>query len=244
MIDKNKLLLNWEKTKYMIFSTRKISENINIYVEDVRIIRVAEIKFLGVMLDTKLTWKPHLEYIQTKVSKCIGILNRVKYLLKEASLLMLYTSLIMPYLTYCCEVWGTAYSSVTERLYLLQKKAIRIISHKGKREHTNPLFIKLKIMKLKDLIDFKIIPTMWRIKNKLLPEHICNKLTLITDPKSRRKGNFCVVYARTGMRRRGVLFSGVSLWNSLDKTLKFSKTINQLKNMFKKTTFVKYMDSC
>lgn len=238
--DKNKLLLNWDKTKFMIFGNRKNNDNFNIIIEDVNIERVTEITFLGVMLDSKMSWKPHVEYIQNKVSKCIGILHKVKYVLNEVSLLLLYSSLIVPYLTYCMEVWGSACNKTIERLCLLQKKAIRIINHKGPRDHTNDLFVKLKQLKFKDLVQLKIVLIMWKIKNKLVPEHIYNKFTLIIDDKSRRRGNFCVPYARTSLKQRGFLVTGVRIWNSLENILKLSKTINQLKNNFKEMFVEKY----
>jgi len=68
-------------------------------------------------------------------------------------------------MTYFVEVWGNTYKTNTHPIFILQKRAIRIIHktaykrairiiHKtAYREPTNPLFIKLKILKFKDLID-------------------------------------------------------------------------------------------
>ena len=64
--DTNKLSLNLSKTKFMIFGNRKIGENIHVEIEDVVIDRVYENKFLGVMLDHKLCWKPHISYLCSK----------------------------------------------------------------------------------------------------------------------------------------------------------------------------------
>jgi len=86
---------------------------------------------LGVILDSKRSWKPHIEHIKGKVSKNIGIIYNVKHILDEVSLQLLYITLIVPYLTYCIEVWGKASTSYTERLFLLQKKTIRIVTYKG-----------------------------------------------------------------------------------------------------------------
>ncbi len=68
--------------------------------------KVSEIHFLGVIVDDKLTWKPHVAYIQNKMPKNISVLSKAKYVLDYKAMRILYCSLIMPYLSYCIEVWG------------------------------------------------------------------------------------------------------------------------------------------
>lgn len=167
----------------------------------------------------------------------------MKYILDEASLKLLYLTLIVPYLTYCTEVWGNACTSYTERLCLLQKKAIRIVTHKGGRDHTNKLFIKLQTLKFYDLVKLKILQIMWRVKNNMVPIHIQNKFKLIIDSKNRRKGNFCVPYSRTSKKQKGFMVIGISLWNSLDNEERSCYTIVQFKKIYIKKVFRKYEES-
>ena len=47
--------------------------------------------------------------------------------------------------------WGTACKDLTEKITILQKRAIRLISHAGYRDHTGPLFKKLQILNVHDL---------------------------------------------------------------------------------------------
>ena len=72
-------------------------------------IEVYETKFLGVMIDHKLCWKLHIDYIKRKLSKCIAILKTRDLLNKN--LHVLYYSLIMPYMSYCVEIWGNVYKT-------------------------------------------------------------------------------------------------------------------------------------
>ena len=76
----NKLSLNVVKTHYIIFSPgRKIVEpSQSVYVDDQRINRVVTTKFLGVMMDEKLSWKQHTLYINKKICKNVGILCSAK----------------------------------------------------------------------------------------------------------------------------------------------------------------------
>ena len=59
-------------------------------------------------------------------------------------------------LSYCCEVSGIAYKTTMECIYLLQKKAARIVCNIGYQEHTNKLFFDLHVLKLIDLVKIKI----------------------------------------------------------------------------------------
>ena len=59
-----------------------------------------------------------------------------------------YYSLIYPYLTYCCQVWGATYLYNIEILNMLQKRVIRIICSETKHAHTEPLFKELKILNI------------------------------------------------------------------------------------------------
>ena len=52
----------------MIFGNCKKSENIEVKIEGVNLERVYENKFLGVIIDDKICWKPHIKHIQTKIS--------------------------------------------------------------------------------------------------------------------------------------------------------------------------------
>jgi hypothetical protein len=72
----NKLSLNVLKTNYMLFGKNKGKHNIAIYMNNSKIDRVSETKFLGVMIDESLTWKSHITYIGNKIAKSIGILYK------------------------------------------------------------------------------------------------------------------------------------------------------------------------
>ena len=130
----------------MVFAKRS-KDDVSLSINGVNIEKVSEFKFLGITLDENLTWKSHVSYVKKKLSKNIFILNKVKYVLDCKTMRMLYCSLILPYLCYCAEVWGNTYMSNIMPLFLLQKRAIRII-HKVKfGEHTNSLFIKSGLLR-------------------------------------------------------------------------------------------------
>ena len=93
----NKLSLNNGKTKYMFFHKLKITDDIPLKLPELvlnnkNIKREYSMKFLGVLLDDCLTWKNHIQMIENKISKNVGILYRSKFLLNQKSLTSIYFS--------------------------------------------------------------------------------------------------------------------------------------------------------
>lgn len=233
--DENKLTLNLSKTKFIIFGNRLADTNKKLMINGIELERVSEIKFLGVVIDSKLSWKPHIKYIKTKISKSLAILNKAKELLNQASLSMLYSSFILPYMTYCVEVWGNTYKTNIYPISILQKRAIRIIHKAPYREPTNPLFIKLKILKFKDLIDYKIIQIVFRAHNNQLPRNIQELFQLRENTYNFRGiSMFSKPLIRTNSKLHCITTQGVILWNNSNNDLKLCKNLLQLKFLFKK----------
>ncbi|CAL4144109.1 unnamed protein product [Meganyctiphanes norvegica] len=150
----NKLIINLNKTHLMLFTNRKRPQSISITANGQIINEVTETKFLGVILDNKLSWNAHINYISKKISKSVSILKMLKFTFPSNILKSLYHSLIYPYYTYCNLVWGCASNIHLETLVKLQKKAVRIICKAGYYDHTESLFNNLKLLQVKEIYDF------------------------------------------------------------------------------------------
>lgn len=131
---------------------------------------MSEIKFLGVVIDQKLKWKQHIEYIKGKISKSLAILYKSKDILNYKALYIIYCTLIVSYMSYCVELWGLTFKMTINSIVILQKWAIGIINKAGYCDHTNPLFIKSHAMKFNDLVYYKIMQITYRAKEMLLPD--------------------------------------------------------------------------
>ena len=89
--------------------------------------RVDHIKFLGVLFDENLTWKNHINLIENKISKSLGILHRVKFLLNQKFRKNVYFSFIHSYMNYDDIAWGSTYKPKLQKIFTYQKKAARVI---------------------------------------------------------------------------------------------------------------------
>ena len=101
-------------------------------------------KIIGCPYDSKLDWNDHINIVRNKIAKNVSVMNRVKHVLTSSALYSLYCTLVMPYLTYCCEVWGNNYKTRIHSLFILQKRAIRICLNTDYKCHTKPLFYQLR----------------------------------------------------------------------------------------------------
>lgn len=242
-MDMNKLSLNLNKTKVMFFGNCNVHLESVINIDGVDLDTVSEIKFLGLIIDSKLNWKSHIKHIQGKVSKTISIINKAKYYLDYHALLLLYYSLVFPYLTYCVVVWGNNYKSSLHPLIILQKRAVRIIHKAGYCDHTNALFLQSKVLKLPDLVDFYTAQLLFKANRELLPVNLQQLFTQREGHYNlRRCSNFEIKLVRTTRKSLCVSVCGVKLWNQLGSELKQCPTIHLFKSGFKNMVLSRYMN--
>ena len=218
----NKLSLNVKKSSYMLFGSKHVPNvwnNLFLTIDGNELTKVESIKFLGIYIDAKLTWKKHIGYIASKISQSLGAIGRARKLLPQNILLMLYHSMIYPYLTYCNIVWGSANPTVIKRLEILQKRAVRIVTNSSFNSTSGPLFFRLKLLKLSDIVNFQTAQFMFKVKNNLLPI-ICNNYVTVASMASqvyvtRHHSFFNILGCRTGLREKSLKIRGPKIWNRL-----------------------------
>ena len=223
-IQTNKLALNIDKTNFILFRGKRLIQSTpRVFIDDKEIKQINKSKFLGVILDDCLSWIQHIDHIAKKMSKSIGILARLSKYLDSKTLVNMYYAFVYPYLHYCNEVWGHAYASHQNRLYILQKRAIRIISKFNSRlQHTAPLFMKFGILRLVDINKYIVGQFMFRVYHQSLPNIINNLFTVnssVYEYNTRLRDAFHVPRVRSNMTKMTIGYKGVTLWNSICKQL-------------------------
>ena len=137
------------------------------------------VKYLGILIDSNLAWKSQIECTAKKIKRSVGILSKLRYYVHTNILINLYYTLIYPFLIYGIIVWGNTYPSTIQPLFVLQKKAMRIITFSEYNEHSSPLFKLLNIIKIFDLVTFHIASFMYKFHHRLLPSAFDNFFTPI-----------------------------------------------------------------
>jgi hypothetical protein len=187
------MAVNTAKTKLIVFRTRgKIvnpldcqlvfnNNEIGLPVDPEQIFPIERIsnegstrcfKLLGVLFDEYLAFDDHIVNLCTKVSKSLFCIN--KNFVTQETRKTLYSAMIHSHLVYCLSVYGCANKTSLNRLKVKQKEAIRIICNAGFRDHTAPLFARLKILSLDQLIEISVLKFMHSFSHNLLPLSFAN----------------------------------------------------------------------
>ncbi len=165
----NKLSLNVIKSKYMIFHTaQKNVIPLQLNIGNTIIERVYEFNFLGLTINENLNWKSHVDKIANKISKSMGILNKLKHFLHLNAKLLIYSALISSYLNFGILAWGYK----CDRIVKLQKRIVRIVSISKFNAHTEPIFKTLKLLKVKDILKLQELKFYYKYEHNKLPYYL------------------------------------------------------------------------
>ena len=126
----NSLSLNTDKIYYIIFQRARIKLQYNKYpitMNNYLLSNINTHKYLGVILDNKMSWIQHIAYVKNRVAKGICIMFQARTYLNGRSLITLYNAYIYHYLIYCVESWGNASKCHLDQLYILQQQKIVIL---------------------------------------------------------------------------------------------------------------------
>ena len=179
----NRLSLNVAKTEFIIFKPprMKFEERFTLKLNGVTLLESTKIKYLGIILDDRLTWKHHIYELRKKLNKSIGIIYKMKNLAPLKILLSLYYALFHSHLNYGICVWGNAPEQELHHIYLSQKKVIRILTNSDYLANTDPLFKKTGILKLEDIFKLQMAALMWDFENRTLPPCFSSYFTKVNQ---------------------------------------------------------------
>ena len=216
----NKLTVNLDKTLAMIFSNRKESTpNLKLGNSNVRVVTTC--KFLGMYLDSDLKFRSHINHIGKKISKSIGILYKLQIFLPTEDLVSVYYSLINPYIIYCNLIWGNSFQSHLNKIFLLQKRAVRVVHKVGFYDHTDELFFRSGILKLSDVNTYRqSIYIFDGGSDSFVRDHSHN---------TRNRNSFRPIFARTTISTQSLLFSSPIVWNLLPDAIRNIRSIGAFK---------------
>ncbi|XP_061379603.1 uncharacterized protein LOC133319395 [Danaus plexippus] len=131
--DQNKLKLNHLKCYAITFSRKESNFIFDYNIKENVLKRLHQISDLGVTLDHKLTFIPHIDNIITNAFKVLGFIIRItKEFKKSSTKIALFNSLIRSKLEYCSVVWNPQYQTHRDRIERVQKKFLRHLAYKDK----------------------------------------------------------------------------------------------------------------
>ena len=214
----NLLHINIKKCCYMHFTSNRKEvtaddDMLNLVLGQNVIKCVKETKFLGVIIDNKLSWDAHIKYLNSKLKCEIGKLNRMKHVIPNELYKNLYLTLFESHLSYGITAWGGVSKNLLKSLFTTQKKCIRIMfgdqdAYMAKfetcartrtfesrilgreffqREPSKPLFCNNSLLTVHNLYKYHCIVEMFKVVKLRIPISIYELMK-----RSRRRDNYFI----------------------------------------------------
>ena len=228
----NKIKINFDKSNFIFFSYGK-EYNLETLKLGSGMINVTDkTKFLGIVIDRNLKFKSHVSTISTKLAKVNGILFRLNNVLPFDCLKTLYSSLFAPHILYGMEIWFGILLTNDERIFKLQKKAIRAVNLLPYNHHTNDYFKQMEILKVHDL--YKLRALLYTFSNNFFTQ------ADVHDHNTRNRNNLVVPQYRRARTQSSIFYQGISLWNNLPSEVREIQSLNSFKSHVKSTLISYY----
>lgn len=112
-------------------------------------------KFLGVYFDSKLSWIRQIDHLCLKLAKASFAVRKIYQIVNKQAAITTYYGLFHSVLSYGILAWGNASIGHIQRIFIIQKSAVRSIVGAKFDEHCRPIFKYLGIMTLFSLIIFE-----------------------------------------------------------------------------------------
>ena len=213
---KNRIKVNPDKCSYIQFSYNSSNNISGLQLGGVNLNSVFNTKFLGIHLDNKLTFSTHINHIVSKISKSVGVIYKLNSYFPEFILKQMYNSLILPYITYGIESWFGAPNYLSDRVQVLQKKAIRAIFKLPYNSHTGFYFKDHNFLRLNELYLFNLSSSVFKYKNFDL--NLAIALPARSDLSShatRNRFDLSVPYFRRAKSQNSFSYQSAKAWNSI-----------------------------
>lgn len=142
------LKLNSGKTNFVNFKTvqNKKASKLNVVIDSTLIEMKSKANFLGLVIDNNLQWNDHVEKILPKINSGIYALKKMSFLCETSTLRTIYFAYIHSYIQYGLCLYGSTKTANLDKILILQKKAIRIISKLKVNDSAREHFKILKII--------------------------------------------------------------------------------------------------
>lgn len=222
----NKLSLSLEKTKYMIFHTRQRQVCVDdIKLNGVDVQRCSSTKFLGVTMESSLSWNEHCIHLASVISSKSYALKCLRFQVTNACLRTLYCAEVQSRLQYGITLWGS--SAAAMKVFVAQKAAIRSIIGASHRESCRPLFRQLQLLPLPCIYILEVCCYVHKHRNAFIMNSDVHTYS------TRRKNDLHSSNRMLTVTRLGIDSIGINVFNKLPPECKNILMLREFKQTVK-----------
>ena len=243
----NRLSLHVGKTEALLFGTKRRLKGVEFRVQcdGTPVDRMFHVKYLGVLLDANINGSTHAGNLMKVCAGRLAFLYRQSYLLDRKCRQTLCSTLIQPYIDYCCSSWyGGLTVALKERLNVLQRKMIRFIHGMEYRAHVDGKNLRdLSWLSIPDRERFFRMSHLFRVRHKLAPGYLLPNFKSISEAHShntRGSAHNFVLNRELSLSQTGFAFQAIKQWNDLPNDIKSIKVFRVFKRKLKEFFISQY----
>ena len=217
----------------MVLATKKPTSCVEIYLNNDKLNVIDTFRYLGVTVDSHLTWEPHITELIKRVSPKLALLGRLAGFLERKILLRIYKQTILPVIDYGCIIWHESNKSLSDKLEKLQNQAMRVILKTNRTTCTQHMRNNLGLLTLYNRRRFLRFIYIFKIVNKQnCPKQLEGYFTSRSELHGKALRNSGIIdlpRAKTLSGRRTFKHAGASDWNSLPTELRKQTKLSSFK---------------
>ena len=235
-IQLNGMKMNVAKTQLMVLSQRgkrHEAESVQVKIDDVQLEKQDCVKYLGVMIDKDLSWKPHIERMHKQCMSKLAVIRRSGAYLPCHIRRMLYLAFVLPHLDYCSVVWNFCGATLIKQVERIQNYALRMILRKPPRTASEPLRQTLRLTTLEKRRHYAMLSQVHRYCTGNGPAYLSCKFTTnqaFGYTSTRGSGKLHLHRPLTEFYRSSFEFQGATHYNKLPKATRDIKSLKAFRN--------------
>lgn len=236
---RNNLVLNQSKTCFMSFHNKTVmSESYLVKLNGKSIVQVENFKLLGLYLDATLTWIKHTTELSKKCSKNCFLLYRLRHTTHDCIIKTFYYSNFESLIRYCIIFWGV--SGHANRVFIIQKRAIRTMFGLKPTDSCRESFVKNKIFTLASLYIYELVKFVVNNKGDF------DLLESYHQYSTRHGSDISYTKHRTALFRNNPYYMGSLVYNKLPSSIKNIKCnkslLRKVKDLLLHNAFYNYKE--
>ena len=244
----NKLTINCNKSAYILFFPSKeddefiVKNNLTLYIDNISIIRVNCVKFLGVLIDEHMNFKQHVESIVKSITSVNGLLYRRRDFIPLSCRKELFFSMVHSRVHYCIEVYGNATWNIIQPLHIACNRVLRTLQGLSRYSNVKDMYIAYDVLPVHLLHKFCIAKLIYKCLNcSIVMPAVINAMFNLNHaphryPTKLSKTNY--LYKKSGSAfYKSYVNNACTDWNLIPLTIRNAGSLNSFLKQYKSFLF-------